>query len=170
MNPPHINSSTSAIITLWEASFLLKQRLIVPHSFARLQEVSSTTLGWGFHLFNAILASLGKSTSQCQRQILSNSSNGKLLIEAKSCFLQLLQTQKGPQNNAIEKQKCLQATTDLNDVQENHQQETTGTQSRQVLVLQTQEGPLQPCVPSTKQLQKTHVLLHLKSLRWIPSA
>lgn len=60
MNPPHINSSTSAIITLWEASFLLKQRLIVPHSFARLQEMSSTILGWGFHLFNAILASLGK--------------------------------------------------------------------------------------------------------------
>lgn len=60
---PHINSSIPAISILREAPFLLKQRLIAPHSFARLQERSSTILGWGFHLFNAIFASLGKSQS-----------------------------------------------------------------------------------------------------------
>lgn len=59
---PRINGSAQAIGTLWEAPFLLQQRLIVTHSFARLQEMSSTASqaeGF-FHLFNAIFASLGK--------------------------------------------------------------------------------------------------------------
>jgi len=39
---PRINGSAQAIGTLWEAPFLLQQRLIVTHSSARPQEMSST--------------------------------------------------------------------------------------------------------------------------------
>lgn len=61
---PHINSSTPAITTLWEAPFLLKQRLIVPHSFARPQEMRffNIRVEGFFHLFNAIFCISGKKS------------------------------------------------------------------------------------------------------------
>lgn len=89
--------------------------------------MSSATLGWIFHLFNAIFTSLGKSLSAKGKYYLT------LLMEsfywkAESHFLQLLESQRGSWNKVTEKQKCLQAVMDFNEVKERHHQEIAWVQ------------------------------------------
>lgn len=164
---PHINCSTPAINLLWEAPFLLKQRLIVPHSLAWLQEMCSTILEWGFYLFMKFLHLWEKIwVRKCQKQILSTFSNWKLLMESRKSLFATASAKQGLRTNSLKSKNVFKLQWTWVKLNKTTSREWVQCRAAS----QTWKGPLQPCAPSTEQLQNTRVLPHLKSFCWIPSA